>query len=152
MGESPLVIALSAVGAIITAIGGYFGVRINARNAKQAHAITVEIERSKIDAEAYDSAREIWDALINDLRNQVADQRKELAELRRVIARSNAEVNKLRDRLEDLEAKRAVDHQMIQTVINYARQLRQLLKSNGISAPPAPAWLGVEDTQPNGHG
>jgi septal ring factor EnvC (AmiA/AmiB activator) len=144
MGESPLILMLSTLGAIVTALCTYLGVRLNARNAKQAQTKTSEIERTKIDAAAYDSAREIWDAVINDLREQVADQRKELSELRVSISKYHNEIGKLRDRLEDLETKRAGDRRAIHTITTYALQLLRLLKDNGIAPPPAPDGLALE--------
>jgi septal ring factor EnvC (AmiA/AmiB activator) len=144
MGESPLILMLSTLGAIVTALCAYLGVRVNARNAKQAQAKAAEIERTKIDAAAYDSAREIWDAVIGDLRDQVADQRKELAALRASVSKYHVEMNKLRDRLEDLETKRAGDRRAIHTITEYARALLRLLKDNGIAPPPAPDGLTLE--------
>jgi septal ring factor EnvC (AmiA/AmiB activator) len=143
--SSPIVVVLSAAGTVIVAILGYLGMRINARNAKAAQTSTAELERSKIDAAAYDSAREIWDSVINDLRRQVADQHKELAALRTLVSKYHTEIGDLRDRIEDLETKRAGDRRAIHAITTYARQLLQLLKVNGIAPPPAPEGLALED-------
>lgn len=128
---------LSLIGGVLTSIIGYFGVRLTQRQATKAQRATIELEQSKIDAQAYTEARMTWDALIKDLRNQVKDQKADLAEVRHTA-------NGFRNRLEDLEQKRSGDRVAIHVLTQYARQLLWVLRENNIQPPPTPEGLDMD--------
>jgi septal ring factor EnvC (AmiA/AmiB activator) len=142
-----MMLASGIVGLISGAIG-YLGTRLRARHELKAQQHQAEVEHAKIDAEAYASGREIWESIVDDLREQVADQRKELIELRKQVSADREELFQLRNRMEDLEVQHAADRRALRRLVEYARQLRQLLKLNGLDVPPAPDGLGIEDTDP----
>jgi uncharacterized protein HemX len=139
--ESNLGAILSSLGVVAAAIIGWLGVKHTQRQAAKAQQVTTEIERSKIDAAAYAEARKIWDSLIDDLREQVAIQRTEIADLRR---EHNSELRSLRERLGDLEQKRAGDRRALHLLTVYARELLRLLKENGIVSPAPPEGLDMD--------
>ena len=132
---------LSTLGTVIAALIGWFGVRHTQRQASKAQQVTIEIERSKIDAAAYAEARKIWDSLIDDLRSQVANQRAEIADLRKA---SNEEMRALRADLSDLARKRAGDRQAIHLLTVYARDLLKALDTNGVTPPSPPVGLDLD--------
>jgi septal ring factor EnvC (AmiA/AmiB activator) len=127
---------------------GFLGTRYRARHELRTQQHQSEIEVAKIDAEAYTEGRQIWESIIDDLREQVKDQRKDLIALRQQLGRDREEICQLRNRLEDLELQHAADRRALRRLVEYARQLRQILKANGLDVPPAPDGLGVEDTDP----
>lgn len=135
--SSTWVTILSASGGIIAAVIGYFGIRLTQRQAVQAQQTTAEIETAKVDALAYTEARLTWDALIKDLRNQVKDQKADLAEVRHTA-------DGFRNRLEDLEQKRSGDRVAIHVLTQYARQLLWVLRENNIQPPPTPEGLDMD--------
>jgi hypothetical protein len=124
------VTVLSASGGIIAAVIGYFGIRLTQRQAVKAQQATIEIEKDKVDVQAYAEARTTWESLIKDLRKQVDDQRKES--------------DRFRNRLEDLEQKRSGDRVAIHVLTQYARQLLWVLRENNIQPPPTPEGLDMD--------
>lgn len=128
--SSTWVTVLSASGGIIAAVIGYFGIRLTQRQAVKAQQATIEIEKDKVDVQAYAEARTTWESLIKDLRKQVDDQRKES--------------DRFRGRLEDLEQKRRGDRLAIHVLTEYARQLLWVLRENNIQPPPTPEGLDMD--------
>jgi hypothetical protein len=128
--SSTWVTILSACGGIITGLIGYFGIRLTQRQAVKAQQATIEIEKDKVDVQAYAEARTTWESLIKDLRKQVDDQRKES--------------DRFRNRLEDLEQKRSGDRVAIHVLTQYARQLLWVLRENNIQPPPTPEGLDMD--------
>ncbi|HEY2088701.1 MAG TPA: hypothetical protein VGH54_22100 [Mycobacterium sp.] len=128
--SSTWVTILSLIGGVLTSVIGYFGVRLTQRQATKAQRATIALEQSKIDAQAYTEARMTWDALIKDLRNQVKDQRRDLADLN--------------SRLEDLEQKRSGDRVAIHVLTVYARQLLKVINAADLTPPPPPKGLDLE--------
>lgn len=135
--SSTWVTILSASGGILAAIVTYLGMRITQRQAAKAQQTTAEIETAKVDAQAYAEARTIWDSLIKDLRNTVADQRREITKLREETA-------SFRARLEDLEQKRSGDRYAIHVLTVYARQLLKVITAADLVPPPPPEGLDLE--------
>lgn len=121
---------LSSLGGVLTGVIGYFGVRLTQRQATKAQRATLEIEQTKVDALAYTEARLTWDSLIKDLRNQVKDQR--------------AEIAGFRTRLEDLEQKRSGDRVAIHVLATYARQLLKVITAADLVPPPPPEGLDLD--------
>jgi Tfp pilus assembly protein PilN len=128
--SSTWVTILSLIGGVLTSVIGYFGVRLTQRQATKAQRATIALEQSKIDAQAYTEARMTWDALIKDLRNQVKDQRRDLADLN--------------NRLEDLEQKRSGDRRAIHVLTEYARQLLKVINAADLKPPSPPEGLDLE--------
>jgi hypothetical protein len=128
--SSTWVTVLSASGGIIAAVIGYFGIRLTQRQAVKAQQATIEIEKDKVDVQAYAEARTTWESLIKDLRKQVDDQRKES--------------DRFRTRLEDLEQKRRGDRVAIHVLTEYARQLLWVLREHNIQPPPTPEGLDMD--------
>lgn len=123
-----LIIALISLGGVgLTALGSWAGVVFTNRVSAKAQRRAAEIEQSKVDAAAYNSAKEIWGALIDDLSKQVAEQR--------------CDVRSLRDRVEELERGRAKDHDLIRRLMAYARQLIDMLIGAGITPPEPPTEM-----------
>jgi septal ring factor EnvC (AmiA/AmiB activator) len=133
---------------LISGLLGYFGTRYRSRHELKVQEHQSQVENAKIDAEAYTEGRQIWESIIEDLRQQVGDQRKDLIALRQQAGVDREEISRLRNRLEDLELQHAADRRALRRLAEYARQLRQILKANGLDVPPAPDGLGVEDTDP----
>lgn len=125
MNEAVTVALITLGGVLLTVLGGYFGVRFTAKVSDKAQKSTTEIERSKVDAAAYSSARDIWGSLIDDLRDQIAGQRDEL--------------RLLRQRIDCLEQNRHSDRQEIRERDDYIAVLRRLLRKAAIEHPDPPA-------------
>lgn len=130
MNPNVLTTILSASGGVIGAILTFLGARYTQRSAAKAQATAQEIERQKVDAQAYSEARKIWDQVIEDLHSQVAFQRKQLDDFR--------------NRLEDVEQKRAGDRKAIHELSEYIRDLLALLKEHNIAPPVPPVGLDLE--------
>jgi septal ring factor EnvC (AmiA/AmiB activator) len=144
----PGTLLASGIIGLLGALFGFLGTRYRSRHELKVQQHHAQVEHAKIDAEAYDQGRQIWESIVNDLREQVADQRKDLIVLRQQVGRDREEISALRNRMEDLELQHAADRRALRRLVEYARQLRQILKANGLDVPPAPDGLGVEDTDP----
>lgn len=125
---------ISTLGGITLAVATYWAARLNGKLSAKAQA-------TQADASAYDTAREIWGELIDDLRSKVRDQSRELEDMRH---RFDQEMQSLRARLEDLEMKRAGDRKAIHLLTEYAKTLLRVLKTNNIVAPGPPEGLDVD--------
>lgn len=134
---------LSASGGIIAAIVGYLGLRFSQRSSAKAQRITQGIESAKADSMAYDSARQTWDSLIRDLRNQVKDQRVDLAEMRNKFTAQTRETKDFQSRLEDMEQKRGGDRRAIHVLAEYARQLLKVIDAADLTPPSPPEGLDL---------
>lgn len=129
----PITLALIGIAvALVTAIGLFLNNWVNARSSLKSKRVDAQtedskakIESSKVDAAAYAAARDIWGALIDDLRAQILDNREEL--------------RLLRERIESLEHSRTADHSLIRKVMGYATELRRLLRAAGIDHPDPPS-------------
>lgn len=142
--SSTWVSILSAGLGLITGLLTYLGMRLSQRQAVKAQEVTSEIERSKADSQAYTEARQTWDSLIRDLRNQVKDQRTDLAEMRGKLTAQNKVAGEFHTRLEDMEQKRRGDRVAIHVLTEYARQLLWVLRENNIQPPPTPEGLDMD--------
>lgn len=136
--------ALSAGGGTIAAVIGYLGLRFSQRSSAKAQRITAGIESSKADSIAYTEARQTWDSLIRDLRNQVKDQRVDLAEMRNKLTAQSRATKEFQARLEDLEQKRSGDRYAIHVLTVYARQLLKVVTAADLTPPPPPEGLDLD--------
>lgn len=130
MSQTVLTALLSGVGGLVSAILMFLGTRYTQRSASKAQTSAQEIERQKVDAQAYSEARKIWDSVIEDLHSQVTYQR--------------AQLDEFRTRLEDVEKKRAGDRQAIHVLTEYIRDLLALLKEHNLTPPVPPEGLDLE--------
>lgn len=135
---------LSALGGILAAVLTFWGVRLSQRQSAKAQEATQEIEHAKVDAAAYGEARQIWDTLIEDLRNKAADQTREIDRLRREFEAQQAQTDRWRERLEDLEQKRAGDRKAIHLLTEYVRDLLDVIEKNDLIPPKPPEGLELE--------
>lgn len=135
---------LSAGGGTIAAVIGYLGLRFSQRSSAKAQRITAAIESSKADSMAYTEARQTWDSLIRDLRNQVKDQRTDLAEMRNKFTAQNKTTREFQVRLEDMEQKRQGDRVAIHVLTTYARQLLKVITTADLVPPPPPEGLDLD--------
>lgn len=127
-------LVMSILGVVVIPLFGYF---LNHKVGKW----TARAQSRGAEATAYDTAREIWGDLIDDLRSKVSDQRREIDAMRK---RFDGEMQTLRIRLEDLESQRANDVKRINLLVEYAKALVRALKSNGIEPPPQPDGLHLD--------
>ena len=129
---------LSGVGGIIGTLLTFLGVRLSQRQANKQVELTASIERDKVDASAYSEARLVWDALIRDLQAERSAQKAEISDLKVKVDAQESQARQWRERLEDLEQKRAGDRRSIHLVSTYARRLLRLVEDNGLIPPQPP--------------
>lgn len=133
---------LALVGVVITAIIGFVGVRYTARSSRAAQDLAMqraaELERTKVDSQAYQRARENYDSAIDTLQTQV-EQLKEGREYDREEHKRH--MDQLRTRLHELETARELDRMTIATLAAYARVLLALLRDHKIEYPAPPPDL-----------
>lgn len=119
--DSTVIVALiSSAGVVLAGLITLVGVRYTHRQARTAAEATARLERSKVDAEAYQRARETWTEHVRHLREQVAE---------------------LRARVDELEDDRTRDRARLREWVDHARSLRRLLDEHEIAHPPAPAGV-----------
>lgn len=133
---------LAFVGVIITAFLGYLGLRFTAQSSRKAQQQTEErtaaLERSKVDAQAYERARENYDSALKTMQSQI-DALKTGRQYDR--EEHSRQINELRERLRELEDARRVDRATIATLAAYARVLLGILRDNKLAYPPPPDHL-----------
>lgn len=138
MDTGVLIAVLSLAGVVFSALLLFAGTKVTQRATANAAKRTAAIEQTKVEADAYTRALPIWDELIGDLRQQVADQRAEMAEMRTDLRTYKHEVSQLTSRLQELEDNSAADRRALQRLLDYARELVKLLRAHGIALPPDP--------------
>lgn len=173
LGNSPLATtALTLLGVVITALLGYLGVRTTTRSARrtaeEAATRSSAVEQVKIDAQAYERARESYEAALAVSNQRIVGMQENIDRVRQERRADrdefNDEVRDLRDRLAlaDLEQERlrtklreAEESNMRLTV--WARTVYAALGNDSVAAamqtarvrvPRPPA--GVSDTDPGG--
>lgn len=135
-GGSPWALAiLTLAGVVITAVATVAVARFTARSAKAAQEKAAQIEESKVDALAYQRARDSYDASIKQLQEQIDRLKQERSEDRADHASQQAD---LRERITSLERRLTANRESLQRLADYARILLALLRENGISAPMPP--------------
>jgi predicted RNase H-like nuclease (RuvC/YqgF family) len=133
--DSTVIVAIiTAAGVILAGISTLLGVRFTQRQARRAQEATAALERDKVDASAYESARSTWEGHVASLRAQVAELREE-AEVSRRVGRE------LRDRVDELETSRSSDRARIRELTDYARDLLRILAEHEITYPAPPPGL-----------
>lgn len=134
MDPTVTVAVITATGVVLAAVITLAGVRFTQRQARAAAEATAALDRAKVDAAAYESARTTWDEHVDSLRQQVADLREESERLR-VLARD------LRGRVDDLEASGRADRARMRELVEYAKGLLRILAEHEISYPQPPPDL-----------
>lgn len=134
MDPTVTVAIISAAGVVLAGISTLLGVRFTQRQARRAQDATAALERDKVDATSYESARATWEEHVTSLRAQVAELREE-ARLSRRVGRE------LRNRVDELETSRSADRRRIRELTDYARGLLRILAEHEIASPPPPAGL-----------
>jgi len=131
---------VTTIGVVLAAVFTYAGVRFTQRSARAAQDRTDELDKSKVDAAAYESARRTWDEHVDSLRAQVNDLRDESERLR-VVTRE------LRDRVDELENGRAADRARIRELTAWCRAVVEILDAHEINYPSLPAGVDPRDTR-----
>lgn len=139
MDPTVTVAVISGAGVVLAAIFTYAGVRFTQRQSRAAAQATAALERDKVDADAYEAARETWTETVAELRRQVAELREEAETIRRGG-------RELRTRVDELESTRAADRQKIRDLTDYARTLLRILSENEITYPEPPPALNMNPT------
>lgn len=143
MSSSTWIGILTGVGAILGALFGLLAARINQRQANKQLQITAEIQRDQVNASAYDSARQTWDALIKDLQAERNAQKSQISDLEVKVDAQRTMADQWRKRLEDLEQKRAGDRVSIHLITVYARRLLRVVEDGGLVPPQPPEGLDL---------
>ena len=128
---------ISLVGTIITALGLLAGVIYTQLQVKRAQARTAEIEKAKVDAASYETARKNFESII-------AAQSTRLDRLSRELDECSEDMDSMRKRITELEMLREKDAQTTRTVANYARSLLRILRTTEVVYPEPPLVL-LED-------
>lgn len=127
MDTTVTVALITAGGVVLAALFTFLGIRFTQRAATRAAQATERLEETKVDAAAYESARDTWAEHVESLREQVVELRSQCGELR--------------DRVDELQSGRARDQDRIHELTDYARQLLRILAQHEIPYPPPPAGL-----------
>lgn len=135
MDPTILVALVSGVALVVSALVTLLGVRYTQRQARAAADATARLEANKVDARAYESARETWAEHVVHLREQVAELRGRIDELEQGRVRD-------RTRIRELEEGRIRDEARIGDLTRYARILLRILGEHHIAYPPPPPGLG----------
>lgn len=162
-----LKLVLSLVAPALVAVIGVYGVRYTARQTTKAKASELDLEKTKVQADAYTHARAaLLDTTadlrkdVSDLRaamsaqavehrqqvtDQAAEHRRQIAELREERREHDAMFNARMDDLEsqhDEDRRRIQDlNKVIESLNAYIRALIRMLRDRQIVPPPAPPGM-----------
>jgi len=125
---------ISASGVVFAAVLTLLGVRYTQRQTRAAARRTEALERTRVDAQAFENAKATW-------RENVADLRDRVDELAVENDRQRATIRELRDRVDELESGQDRDRKHIRDLTAYARALLRILGENGIAYPDPPPGL-----------
>jgi len=87
-------------------------------------------------------------ALVDELQEERAADRAEIARLMEKDAARDEEMASLRTRMRGLEAEQDTERRRTQTLLGHIAELRSALRRAGIVPPPPPAGSGIEDSGP----
>lgn len=134
--DSPLIVAL--MGALGSVLAVVIANRFTTRSARKAQQQSSDIERTKVDAQAYERARENYDAALTTQGRRIVDLQKELADDR---AESRSEIADCRARIRELDLARRSDRERIRALAAYLRTLIAILRQHDITFPTPPAEM-----------
>lgn len=117
MDPAVLAAVVGAVSAVVSSLLAYLAIRYTQRSAQRASAESSRLELVKVDAEAYEQARDTWEAHVASLRAQLVD---------------------LRARVVELETDQAKCDQRVLDLTRYSRTLMRILAENDIVHPSPP--------------
>lgn len=131
---SVVISVIAAGGTVVGAILSYLAVRFTQRSATAAAEASNRLERTKVDAAAYDSAKETWQEHVSSLKERVAEL---------VVRVEQLETQRQRDaeRIRELQLEQERDRGLIRELSTWARLVLPLLDDRGITYPPPPAGL-----------
>jgi biopolymer transport protein ExbB/TolQ len=133
---------VAIVGAVFTALLGYFGLRYTAKSSKQAQELaamrSMEQERLKVESDAYKRARDNYDAALDTMQSEI-DALKDGRSYDRT--EHSRQIEDLRVRVRELEQAQIEAHVRVTTLVAYTRVLIQLLRDNKITYPAPPSDL-----------
>lgn len=125
-----------AVIGLFGSIGAVFVAnRFTTRSTRAAQLQTAAIERTKVDALAYERARQSYDAALATQNRRLADLQQELNEDREEYRTGVAEC---KQRIRELEDARRADQVRIRNLVAYMRVLIGLLRQHEIAYPLPP--------------
>jgi septal ring factor EnvC (AmiA/AmiB activator) len=128
---------ISLIGTALTALGLLAGVIYTQRQVRKAQARTAEIEKAKVDAGSYETARKNFESIIGAQGLRIDRLAKELDDM-------YEERDSMKKRIDELEAARQIDERNIRILAMYCRRLMNLLEQNGLAYPTPPPVL-IED-------
>lgn len=134
--DSPLVVAL--LGALGSIIAVFIANRFTTRSARKAQERAAEIESTKVDAQAYERARESYDAALTTQTRRIVDLQKEMVDDR---AEYRSEIADCRARIRELDQARRDDREHIRALVAYLRVLIGILRKHDIAFPDPPAQM-----------
>jgi septal ring factor EnvC (AmiA/AmiB activator) len=139
----------TVVAAFITAIGAVVVARFNTRQAKAALVRTAELQSKQIDADAYQRARDNYDAALAEQERRIERLRRELDDTR---TEHHREVSECMERIGRLERDRESDRSRIRRLsadllklVKWGRRLIALLQAAQIEYPDPPINLADPD-------
>lgn len=129
---------IAVIGAVASILGAVIVNRYTAQSARAAQRQATEIERTKVDAEAYTRARENYDAALAEQERRIQRLQKELDEDR---GEHRADMTDCKSRIRELEQARRADQIRLRDLAIYVRQLIAILRTHEIPFPePPPEW------------
>jgi septal ring factor EnvC (AmiA/AmiB activator) len=131
-------LTVAIVGAIASIAVAVIANRFASRSARAAQRRTAEIERTKVDAEAYGRARESYDAALATQDRRIRELTAAMDSDRREY---RSEIAECKSRIRELEEARKQDRRTLLTVAVWARQILVILRSHEIEFPPPPPEL-----------
>ncbi len=134
--DSPLVVAF--IGAIGSVIAVFIANRFTSRSARRAQRQAAEIERTKVDAQAYARARESYDAALATQTRRIAELQEEMVGDR---AEYRSEIADCRSRIRELDEARRSDRNRMRALGEYVRVLIGVLRQHDIPFPAMPVEL-----------
>lgn len=111
--------ALSVIGAALVTVAG---VVYTTRVTKAAHQRADQLDRDKVDAEAYKRARDSYEAAITRLNEE--------------IERLDRQVRMLRETLDEEQSDNITLRRTLRHIEDTVIQLHELLKRAGVAVPP----------------
>lgn len=134
MDPTVVVAIISASGVVLAAVFTLLGVRYTQRQTRAAADRTAALERTRVDAQAFENAKATW-------RENVADLRERVDELAVENERQRETIRNLRVRVDELESGQDRDRKHIRDLTAYARELLRILGEHGIAYPAPPPGL-----------
>jgi septal ring factor EnvC (AmiA/AmiB activator) len=131
-------VTIAIIGAVASIMAVILTNRVATRSAQAAQRRTAEIERTKVDSEAYKRARDNYDAALATQDKRIRELTTEMEDDRREY---RAEIAECKSRIRELEDARTQDRRTLVVLAAWARQILVILRSHEIEFPPPPPEL-----------